>query len=84
MSSRRDISPPDNPAATRRFAPLVLRLADSVHPRALRDRTRRSLYKTDFRYALNHELRTLLRSMHQLTAALATGRAPSETRRQTW
>ena len=62
----------------------MLRPADSVHPRALRDRTCQSQYKTDFRYALTHELRTLLRSMHQLTGALATGRAPSETRRQTW
>ena len=84
VRSRIGISSPGNPAATRRFVPLVLRLADSVHLRALRDRTCRSQYKTDFRYALTHELRTLLRSMHQLTGALATGRAPSETRRQTW
>jgi signal transduction histidine kinase len=52
--------------------------------RAIRSQLAVSRLQTDFLYALSHELRTPLTSMRQLTEALATGRTPSEARRQTY
>ncbi len=52
--------------------------------RAIQSQLAVSRLHTDFLYALSHELRTPLTSMRQLTEALATGRTPSEARRQTY
>ena len=52
--------------------------------RAIRSQLAVSRLQTDFLYALSHEMRTPLTSICQLTESLATGRTPSEARRQTY